>query len=278
MTEEILVIGGTGFIGTRICNRLDEEGYNVTAGAPEKTESSYLNDNVSIEIADVTYQGSLKFEDYDVVINLAGLSPLFQPSGVSYHDIHVEGAENVVKEAQRSQVGYLIHMSAYGASPDAETEYLRTKGEGQKLVEESGLETCVFRPSVVLGEGSEFGRLLSRLRLMPVALIPGNPVFQPIEVEDVASIFAEAVEDRKPGVYDIGGDEVLAMKDLIKRKFPNKPVVVAPSTLTRLGLNFAEITPLPFGNDQFKSLNMDNSLERNDASDFLDELKIISTI
>lgn len=132
MTEEILVIGGTGFIGTHICNRLVQKGFNVTAGSPEKKESKYLDSEVDIELVDITYHGSLNFEDYSIVINLAGLSPLFQPSEVTYQEIHVDGVKNIVEEAERTDLDYLIHMSAYGADPNAETEYLRTKGEGQQ--------------------------------------------------------------------------------------------------------------------------------------------------
>lgn len=276
MTEEILVIGGTGFIGTHICNRLVQNGFNVTAGTPEKKESQYLDPEVDTELADITYHGSLNFEDYSIVINLAGLSPLFKPSGVTYQEIHVDGAKNIVEEAERTDLDYLIHMSAYGAERDAETEYLRTKGEGQQLVEGSNLETCVLRPSLVLGEGGEFETLLSRLRMLPVAVLPGNPVFQPIAVDDVVEIFTAAVENRKTGVFDIGGDEVLSMKSLVKRKYPRKPVVIAPSLLTRTGLKLADNLPLPFGMDQFRSLQMDNSLEENDAYDFIEDLKVIS--
>lgn len=276
MTEEILVIGGTGFIGTHICNRLVQKGFNVTAGTPEKKESKYLDSEVDIELADITYPGSLNFEGYNAVINLAGLSPLFKPSGITYQQLHVDGVENIVKEAERSDTEHLLHMSAYGADPDAETEYLRTKGEGQQRVEDANLETCVIRPSLVLGRGGEFETLLSRLRMLPIAVLPGNPVFQPIDVDDVADIFGTGVENRKTGVYDIGGDEVLSMKDLVKRKYPRKPVVISPSWLTKTGLRLADSLPLPFGMDQFRSLQMDNSLEKNDSRDFIEELKRVN--
>jgi uncharacterized protein YbjT (DUF2867 family) len=276
MSKEVLVIGGTGFIGTHVCNRLNKAGYNVTAGVSEKRESKYLDSEVDIELADITYQGSLKFGKYDTAINLAGLSPLFKPSDVSYYDIHVEGVENIIEEAERADLDHFIHMSAYGADPNAETEYLRTKGAGQKLVEDSELETCVFRPSIVLGKGSEFETLFSHLRRLPVAVLPGNPVFQPIDMADVADIFLYAVEKGLSGVFDIGGEEVLSMKDMVKRRFPDKPVLVSPSALTRIGLQTAEFLPLPFGIDQYKSLQMDNSLEKNDAEGFLDSFRRVS--
>lgn len=277
MAEKVLVIGGTGFVGTRVCNILDDHGYDVVAGSPKPDDENYrLFTDVDIELVDILHPGSLKFDDYRTVINLAGLSPLFKPSGVSYEELHVEGVENILSEAERSDIDHLIHMSAYGADPEAETEYLRTKGEGEELVTDSDIETCVIRPSLVLGEGGEFETLLNRMRKLPVAFLPGNPVFQPIDVDDVAEIFLNATENQITGVFDIGGEEVLSLKDIVKRRYPSKTVIVSPSALTRIGLQTAEYLPLPFGIDQYRSLQMDNSLEENHAERFLDSFRKIS--
>ena len=276
MTDNVLVIGGTGFIGTRVCNRLDQKGFNVTAGSPSGDGTTKLNSDVETEITDILYHGSLNFDDFDKVVNLAGLSPLFEPSGASYEEIHVEGVQNIVDEALRANVNQLVHMSAYGASPDAETEYLRTKGEGQQLVTDSNLRTCVFRPSLVLGHGGELDNLMRRLRNLPMAVLPANPKFQPIAVDDVADIFAEAVERDSTGVYDIGGEQALTLKQLVKRKYPGKTVFITPDFTTRNGLKVAEYLPLPFGTDQYKSLKMDNSLENNQAGEFLDDFRPFS--
>lgn len=277
MTEKVLVIGGTGFIGSHICNILDDHGYDVVAGTPNPDDENYrLFTDVEIELVDILHPGSLKFDDYSAVINLAGLSPLFKPSGISYEDLHVEGVENILSEAKRADIDHLVHMSAYGADPEAETEYLRTKGRGEDLVTDSDIETCVIRPSLVLGEGGEFESLLERMRKLPVAFLPGNPVFQPIDVDDVAEIFLKVSENQVTGVFDIGGEEVLSMNDIVKRRYPHKKVIVSPSALTRIGLQTAEFLPLPFGIDQYKSLNMDNSLEENDAEEFLDSFRRVS--
>jgi len=276
MSEDILVIGGTGFIGTHVCNHLNDAGHNVTAGSPNGEETTKLNSDVETEMVDILYHGSLNFEEYGVVINLAGLSPLFEPSGVTYEEIHLEGVENIVDEAERADIKQFVHMSAYGANPEAETEYLRTKGEGQELVIDSRIESCVFRPSIVLGHGGELDSFLRGMRNLPVVLLPGNPCFQPIAVTDVADIFVSAVENRPQGVYDIGGDEVLSMKELVKRMYPKKRVVVIPDRISRTSLQVAEYLPLPAGIDQYRSLQMDNSLENNDARDFLEDFRPFS--
>jgi len=276
MTEEVLVIGGTGFIGTRVCNRLDEKGFEVTAGSPSGEDTTKLNSDIETEMVDILYHGSLNFDDFDKVVNLAGLSPLLEPSSVSYDEIHVEGVQNIVDEALRADVNQLVHMSAYGADPDAETEYLRTKGEGEELVTGSDLRTCVFRPSLVLGHGGELDNLIRRLRNLPVAVLPANPKFQPIAVDDVADIFTEAVERDSTGVYDIGGEQALTLKQLVKRKYPGKKVFIAPEFTTENSLKIAEYLPLPFGMDQYRSLKMDNSLENNQADRFLDEFRPFS--
>lgn len=277
MEERVLVIGGTGFIGAHVCNRLNQNGFEVVAGTRDPEEDNLiLSSEVTTELTDILYHGSLNFEEFDVVVNLAGLSPLFQPSTVSYEELHVEGVENILDEAERSDIDHLVHMSAYGADPDAETEYLRTKGRGEELVKDSDIESCVIRPSLVLGEGGEFETFLDRVRKLPVAFLPGNPVFQPIDVDDVADIFLYAVENQVTGVYDIGGEEVLSMKELVQRRHPTKSVVVSPSVLTKTALQLAEYLPLPFGMDQYKALQTDNSVEENDAEKFLDSFRRVS--
>lgn len=277
MTEKVLVIGGTGFIGTRVCNRLDQNGFEVVAGTREPEEDTpHLSSDVDTVLANILYHGSLNFDSFDIVVNLVGLSPLFKPSGVSYEEVHVEGVENILDEAERSDIDLLVHMGAYGADPEAETEYLRTKGRGEELVKNTNLETCVIRPSLVLGEGGEFENLLDRMRKLPVVFLPGNPVFQPIDMDDVADIFLKVTEKQITGIFDIGGDEVLSMKDIVKRRYPRKPMTVSPSSLTRIGFQAASYLPLQFDMDQYRALQMDNSLEKNDAEKLLDSFRTVS--
>ena len=271
---KVYVTGGTGFVGSHLAHKLVWEGHNVTLGGLSTEPVIELPENVEVEQIDVTDQDSLDFSGHDVVIHLVGLSPLFEPK-VPYHKIHVEGTENVIEACQEADIDRYIHMSALGADPDADTEYLRTKGEAQTLVENSSLDWTVFRPSVIFGEGGQFLDFTEKLLTPFITGLPSaNPKFQPLYVEDIGDLFVEAVENEKHigEAYDLGGPEVYSMSEIAKLIEKSKgrglKVLPVPMPLVKLGMLASDKLGLKFGLDQYRSLKKDNTTEENDITDF----------
>lgn len=271
----VYIVGGTGFVGSHLAHKLVWNGHKVTVGGLSTEPAISLPERVETEKIDVTDSETLDFTGYDVVINLVGLSPLFQPR-IPYHKVHVLGTENVIYACEEANVKRFIHMSALGADPRADTEYLRTKGEAQLLVEESSLEWTIFRPSVIFGKGGQFLEFTESLLTPFVTALPGDGrnKFQPIYVEDIGDLFVEAVENQQHihRVYDLGGSEKLSLKDvakLIERcKGRNLKVLPVPMPFVKTALILGDKIGLRFGLDQYRSLKKDNTVDENDIVEF----------
>ncbi|WP_435176210.1 complex I NDUFA9 subunit family protein [Halorussus sp. AFM4] len=274
----VLVAGGTGFIGTPLVRELDDRGHDVTVVARDPDEAD-LPASVERVRGDVTARDSIDaaFEGQDVAINLVALSPLFKPPrGKTHASVHLGGTENVVAAAEDHGVRKLVQMSALDADPDAPTEYLRAKGRAEQVVRDSGLAFTIFRPSVIFGDGGEFVPFTKKLSTPYLTPLPGGGRnrFQPIWVGDIVPMLADAVEPDHDGeTYEIGGPEVLTMADVARLAYraEGRPVNVVPipMALVKLGLTAADAVPfVPFGSDQFRSLRLDNVVSRNDVDAF----------
>ncbi len=277
---DVLLAGGTGFIGRNLCSELTDRGHNVTALARDP-DPKELPDGVETVMGDVTAYDSIEpaFSEQDVVVNLVALSPLFRPSGGDeMHDrIHRGGTENCLRAAKNNDVDRFVQMSALGADPDGSTHYIRAKGRAEQLVRESDLEWAVLRPSVVFGDGGEFISFTRKLTPPVVAPLPGGgkTKFQPIYVGDLVEIVVATIEDETHTgrTYDIGGPQVLRLADIAKltrnASGGSVSVLPVPMAAAEVGLKLAGLVPgSPLGADQYRSLQLDNTTDDNDITAF----------
>ncbi|SEL84093.1 complex I NDUFA9 subunit family protein [Haloferax larsenii] len=282
---KVLVVGGSGFVGSNLCRELKSRGHSVTAMSRNPT-SEDLPEGVDTAVGDVTDYDSITdaFEGKDAVVNLVALSPLFKPDGgYRMHDIvNWQGTENVVKAAEAHDVPRLVQMSALGADPDADTAYIRSKGKAENAVKSSGLDWTIFRPSIIFGEGAEIIDFTKKLKGMfapgvPLYPLPGNgrTRFQPIWIDDLTPMFGEAIEDdaHVGETYEIGGPEILTLRDVTEMIYESEgksiTIVPLPMPLARVGLTTLGFVPgFPMGSDQYRSLRIDNAVADNDIGSF----------
>ncbi|MFC7188078.1 complex I NDUFA9 subunit family protein [Halorubrum yunnanense] len=280
---EVLVAGGTGFIGSYLCRALAEGGHDVTALSRSGGETP---DGVDVATGDVTDYDSIAgaVEGRDAVVNLVALSPLFEPKGGNaMHDrIHRGGTSNLVQAAEDAGVEGFLQLSALGADPRGDTAYIRSKGKAEEIVRQSGLDWTIFRPSVVFGEGGEFVSFTKRLKGMfapglPLYPLPGGGKtrFQPVHVEDLVPMLVAALEEEKhvSETYEIGGPETLTLRqvtDLVyEAERKGVTIVPLPMPLAKVGLTVLGAVPgFPMGPDQYRSLQFDNTTADNDVSAF----------
>jgi NADH dehydrogenase len=276
----VIVVGGSGFIGSYLCRELKERGHSVTA-LSRSPGNDRLPNGVSKAMGNVTAYDSMHdaFDGMDVAVNLVALSPLFKPSGGDeMHDrIHRQGTENVVRACEEHGVSRLVQMSALGADPQGETAYIRAKGKAEDAVRDSSLDWAIFRPSVVFGDGGEFVSFTKKLAPPYVTPLPGGGKtrFQPIWVEDLAPMLADACEgDEHVGqTYEIGGPEKLTLAEVAEiihgAEGRSVTVVPVPMALAGVGLSVAGKVPgFPMGADQYRSLKFDNTTADNDIGAF----------
>jgi NADH dehydrogenase len=265
----VLVVGGSGFIGTNLAGELLDRGHDVTV-LSRSPEDGDLPEGVETAMGDVTAYDSIEgaFEGQDAVLYLVALSPLFQPKGGNerHFEVHTEGARHVVQA-----------MEDHGS-----TAYIRSKGQAEEIVTDSDLEYVIFRPSVVFGEGGEFVSFTKRLKGMfapglPIYPLPGGGEtrFQPIWVGDLVPMLADALEDDEHTgeAYEIGGPEVLELREITNMVYEadgkSVSIVGIPMGLAGVGLKVAGSIPgFPMGGDQYRSLQFDNTTTDNDVESF----------
>ncbi len=277
---DILVTGGTGFIGGHLCAELVEQGHDVTALARNPTGAD-VPDGVDTAMGDVSAYDSIigAFEGRDVVVNLVALSPLFQPAGGNeMHDkVHRQGTVNCLDAAEEQGVDRFIQLSALGAHPDGDTHYIRAKGRADEAVKSSSLDWTIFQPSVVFGEGDEFLGFTRTLTPPVLAPLPGggSTRFQPLFVGDFVEMLADSLEDdRHIGeIYEVGGPEVLTLAEVAtlvrEARGQSVRILPIPMSLAGIGLKVAGTIPgFPMGADQYRSLQFDNTTTSNDIDAF----------
>ncbi|WP_222919863.1 complex I NDUFA9 subunit family protein [Natrinema sp. SYSU A 869] len=275
----VLVAGGTGFIGTNLCSELVERGHEVTA-LSRSPDGEGLPDGVASAMGDVSAYDSITdtVADHDAVVNLVSLSPLYKPRGSPGHEaVHLGGTENLVRAAEAGDVSRFLQISALGADPNGETAYIRAKGKAETVVRESTLEWTIVRPSVVFGDGAEFVEFTKTLTTPYVTGLPGGGKtrFQPIWIGDLAPMLADALEDESHigETYELAGPQIATLADVTKLVYAAEgkdvTIVTIPMGLAKLGLSAADSLPfIPFGSDQARSLEFDNTVDDNDVTVF----------
>ena len=219
----VAILGGSGFAGKHICQALAAEGYRarVATRARERAKEQLILlptvDLVTVDVHDPAQLAAF-VRGTEAVINLVGV--LHDGRGnASFQAAHVELARKVVAACRECGVARLLHMSALAADRNAPSRYLRTKGEAEAIVRESGLAWTVFRPSVIFGREDRFLNMFAMLlRLAPVLFLASpNARFQPVFVEDVAASFVKSLEDLASAGkgYDLCGPRVYTLRELV---------------------------------------------------------------
>ena len=274
--QTILILGGTGFIGRHIINRLAAAGHRVRVPTRRLTRARPLLPLPTVEAieCDINAPGTLPrlLAGTSAVINLVGVlhSRHGDPWGPEFEAAHVALPRRLIEACRAQGVERLLHMSALGTGSPAPlpSMYLRSKAEGERLVRESGLAWTVFRPSVVFGADDSFLNLFASLqRLAPVLPLAGADTrFQPIWVGDVAQAFVNAlIRPQTIGqIYELGGPQVMRLRELAqlagRLRGCVRPVIGLPDWLARLQASIMAVLPGPtlMSPDNLDSMRIDN--------------------
>ena len=225
--RKVLLLGGSGYVGTYIVNRLSQRGIEVTVPTRrrERTKALIIQPNVVMPEVNINSEEALVslMQGQDAVINLVGIlhgdTPAI-PYGKEFAAAHVELPKKIVAACQAAGVRRLLHMSALNAGKKAPSEYLRSKAAGEDVVANSGLLTTIFRPSVIFGARDSFintfACLLRKLPFLPLGCAEAR--FQPVSVDDVARAFAQALDTpaMEGQAYDLCGPAVYTLKELVE--------------------------------------------------------------
>ena len=230
----ILVIGGSGFVGRHLVAALAQGGLRVTVPSRRFERAKHLTLLPTVEVIETDVLAPRALErlvaESDAVVNLAGIlhgrrgrrderGP--NDYGPDFARVHVELPQAIVAACRATGVKRVLHVSALGAAPSAPSEYLRSKGIGEQAVlAADDLEATVFRPSVVFGPEDRFLNQFAALARFSLVLAVPCPQarFQPVYVGDVARAMVAALDEpqARGQRYDLCGPRVYTLKELVE--------------------------------------------------------------
>ena len=268
-TQQLVVLGGTGFVGSHLLPRLAADGHRIRLLSRNRERHRELGvlPTVSIRSVDV-YDGNAlrrQFEGADAVINLVGILNAF--GSQTFQHAHVELTQRVTAACQAAGVSRLHQMSALKAGQGL-SQYLKTKGEAEAHVRNSSLDWTIYQPSVMFGDGGgmvdRFAKLLRQMPALPLARASSR--LAPTWVGDVAEAIARCVGDDKLGIdcsFELYGPDVLSLGEIVQQIRDviglRTPIIPLPDSIGRLQAQFAELLPgKPFSRDNFRSLHTDS--------------------
>lgn len=270
IAKQIVVLGGTGFVGRLMVKRLAENGHCVIVLSRNMGPhfDRFLPPNVTLRQIDVYDAAALRtaFSGADAVINLVGILNEPGDNGRGFERVHVELTRQVIDACKETGVRRLLQMSSLNAGRGS-SYYLASRGAAETLVKGSGLDWTLFEPSVIFGVGDGlFTRFAALLRSLPVLpLARADCKFAPVFVGDVVEAFSRSLQDpRTVGeIYELYGPDVLTLREIVKmtaRQLGLKRVVVPlPDVLGRVqGLVCDFVPGKPFSSDNFRSLLTDS--------------------
>jgi NADH dehydrogenase len=244
----VTVFGGSGFLGRHVVRALAKRDYRIRVAVRRPELAGHLQPvgrvgQIHPVQANVRNAASVQsvVRDSEIVVNLVGI---LTPSGEQTFEAVQSRASGTVAKAAADIGARVVHISAIGADEHSASVYARTKAAGEQAVLAAAPSATIMRPAVVFGPEDEFtNRFAALARMSPVLpLIGGDTRMQPVYVGDVASAVADAVDGKTKagGTYELGGPEILTMREIMK-------YILEVTDRDRM------LLPLPFGLAKFQA-------------------------
>ncbi len=225
MSKLVTIYGGSGFVGRYIARRMANEGWRVRVAVRRPNEAMFVKTygvvgQVEPILCNIRDDASVAavMHGADAVVNCVGV--LNELGKNAFDSVQAEGAERVARIAAEQGVERMVHISAIGADVESNSEYSRTKAQGEAGVLRHMPNAVILRPSVIFGtEDQFFNRFAGMTRMGPfLPLVGAETKFQPVYVDDVAKAAVQGVLGRaEAGVYELGGPEVKTFRALMQQ-------------------------------------------------------------
>lgn len=224
MSKLVTIFGGSGFVGRYIARRMAKEGWRVRVAVRNVNEAMFVRTygvvgQVEPVFCNIRNDDSVALvtDGADAVVNCVGV--LDETGKNTFSAVQAEGAARIARIAAAHGVARMVHISAIGADADVDSVYAQTKAQGEAGVLEHMPDAVILRPSIIFGAEDEFfNRFAGMSRFGPVLPVIGaDTKFQPVYVDDVAAVAANAVLGQVPaGVYELGGPDVHSFRELMQ--------------------------------------------------------------
>lgn len=279
-TQNICLIGGSGFVGTELAGQLIRQGKNVRVLSRDVRKMKSLRVVPTVDVVQVDPYNpdelAAALKGQDIVINLVGILNTSIGRGGTFDEAHIGLAKNIVAACNAADIKRVIQMSSLKAdAEDAPSDYLRSKGEATDILKASSLDLTIFCPSVIFGNGdglfTRFANLLHAMPFMPLACADAR--FAPVYVGDVAAEMIKAIDDPSTigKSFNLCGPDIFTLREIVEYTAEvleiKRNIIGLPNGIAKIQAFFMELIPgKPFSRDNYNSLQIDSICEDCDSA------------
>ena len=272
--KNCLIFGASGQIGRHLIRKLTKNNYKVTAVTRNLHQKGYVLKTQAnagyIDIVELNIFDENKLKDLiseaDVCINLIGI--LYEKNkGNTFEKKHTIFPSLISKICKECNVQQFIQLSALGIDDATDSNYAKSKLEGEKNIKENFKHATILRPSVVYSVDDKFTTnfmtLLNRLFIFPL-YYNGDTKFVPIHCSDLTEIIYQVISKNIiSSTIECIGPETISLKDILKRLLKitekNRLLIPLPLFLAKLSAIFFQLLPNPLLTlDQLRLLKYNN--------------------
>jgi len=258
--KNCLIFGGSGQIGRHLIRKLTKNNFKVTVVTRNLHQKSYVIKTQAnagyIDIVEANIFDEIKirklFAQTDICINLVGI--LYESGkGNTFQNIHSIFPSVLAKLCKEYKVQQFIHLSALGINNAIDSEYAKSKLEGELNIQKNFPLATILRPSVVYSVDDNFTTnfmtLLSRLPFFPL-YYNGDTKFTPIHCSDLTDIIYHVISQNiYSKIIECVGPDVMSLKEIVKKLLKlinkNRVLVPLPFFLANISAKLFQLFPKP---------------------------------
>ena len=272
--KNCLIFGGSGQIGRNLIRKLTKNNYRVTVVTRNIHQKSYIIKTqanagyIDVVESNIFEESKIRelFKKAEICINLIGI--LYeQKKGNTFKNIHTIFPSLLAKLSKEYNLEHFIHLSALGINEAIDSDYAKSKLEGENEILKNFSLASILRPSIVYSVDDNFTTnfmtLLNRLPIFPL-YYNGDTKFSPIHCSDLTDTIHYIISKNiSSKIIECIGPETLSFKEilikLLKLIDKKRILLPIPFPLANISARFFELMPKPLlTRDQLKLLKYDN--------------------
>ena len=266
------IFGAGGFLGKHLMRQLTKLDYRVKVATRNPYLKGYLKPlgnpgQIELFKTNIFNPEDVKqvLKNCDLAINLVGI--LYETRKQTFNQIHAQFPNLLSELCNELGIKKLVHVSALGVKEGHPSQYMQSKLQGEKNIQDTFKQSVILRPGIMFGPEDKFFNIFATLAQFSPALPligGGKTVFEPIYVGDVAQTIVKSLElnNSKPSIYELGGANYsfkelmqILLSEINKKRF----LIPIPWGMAKFQSYFLQMLPTPLLTpDQVTMLRYDN--------------------
>jgi uncharacterized protein YbjT (DUF2867 family) len=276
----VLVAGGTGFIGSRIVDALLAKGGHRILVMTRNPATARPKQGVEYVQGDVSDPASLEMatRGVDVVVHAVQFPnhPVENPrKGWTYQQVDGEGTARMVAAASKNGVKRFVYLSGAGTRPGRTEPWFKAKERAETAITSSGMEYVILRPSWIYGpDDRSMNKFVAFVKYLPVVPVigSGQERVQALAVADAGTVAAAAVDEPAATnrVFELGSRPPISMDEILRTIMrilgKQKPLIHQPAWLVKIPAAIIQFLPnAPLSPGAIDFITMDEQVDPSDA-------------